>query len=297
MESVGEFFKHVRETKGLTIDEVASKTRIRTDFLQAVEDGNFARLPDQVFAKGFVRTYARSLGLDEEDAMNRFAQSAGAFYDKREERERLRVKQAEDERRRRTSRKTVVLAVGVILLLLVLFLREQSAVVVTPPVVDAPPAVQPPTPLGEGRFDQGVKPISEQPASAPGGLPEAATAGVPQIPAAEEVGASTSSTSAEPPGLPVMLPDDMLGGVTGEAPLVLDIEALEVTWVVVQIDGGSPHEALLQPGERIAWRGQEQFTLTLGNAGGVRVVLNGETKGPFGPSGTVARGIVLPATP
>ena len=69
MESVGEFFKQVRETKGLTVDEVASKTRIRFDFVKALEDGNFAKLPDQVFAKGFVRSYARSLGLDEEDAV------------------------------------------------------------------------------------------------------------------------------------------------------------------------------------------------------------------------------------
>ncbi len=94
MESVGEFFKQVRETKGLTIDEVSSKTRIRTDYLRAVEEGNFAMLPDQVFAKGFVRTYARSLGLDEDDAMHRFNQSAGAFYEKQEEQERLRLRRA-----------------------------------------------------------------------------------------------------------------------------------------------------------------------------------------------------------
>jgi cytoskeletal protein RodZ len=86
MESVGEFFRQVRETKGLTVDEVASKTRIRTDFVKALEEGNFAKLPDQVFARGFVRSYARSLGLDEEDAIHRFVQSAGAFYEKQGER-------------------------------------------------------------------------------------------------------------------------------------------------------------------------------------------------------------------
>ena len=67
MESIGEFFKQVRETKGLTLDDVALKTRIHPDFLIALEEGNFTKLPDQVFAKGFVRSYARSLGLDEED--------------------------------------------------------------------------------------------------------------------------------------------------------------------------------------------------------------------------------------
>jgi cytoskeletal protein RodZ len=101
MESIGEFFRQVRETKGLTIDEVASKTRIRTDFVKALEEGNFAKLPDQVFARGFVRSYARSLGLDEEDAIHRFAQSAGTYYDKQAERERL--ESAAGRRRAETS--------------------------------------------------------------------------------------------------------------------------------------------------------------------------------------------------
>jgi cytoskeleton protein RodZ len=68
---------------------------------------------------------------------------------------------------------------------------------------------------------------------------------------------------------------------------------LELTWVVVQVDGGSPREALLRPGERVRWKGSDRFTLTLGNAGGVRVELNGKVQGPFGPTGKVARDIVL----
>ena len=85
-----------------------------------------------------------------------------------------------------------------------------------------------------------------------------------------------------------------LEGVSAEQPpLVLDLEALELSWVVVQVDGASPHEALLRAGERISWKGKDRFTLTLGNAGGVRVVFNGKPLGPFGPVGKVARDIVL----
>ena len=76
-------------------------------------------------------------------------------------------------------------------------------------------------------------------------------------------------------------------------PLVLDLEALELSWVVVQVDGASPHEALLRAGERIRWKANDQFTITLGNAGGVRVVFNGKPQGPFGQTGKVARDIVL----
>ncbi len=141
MESIGEFFKQVRETKGLTIDEVASKTRIRTDFVKALEDGNFAKLPDQVFARGFVRSYARSLGLDEEDAIHRFAQSAGAYYDKQVERERLKVRQAEEERKRQANRKAVAIAIGIAILTLIFLLsREQSSLLVRKSSTDVPPA-------------------------------------------------------------------------------------------------------------------------------------------------------------
>ena len=129
MESVGEFFRQVRETKGLTVDEVASKTRIRTDFVKALEDGNFAKLPDQVFAKGFVRSYARSLGLDEEDAIHRFIQSAGSFYEKQDERERLKVRQIEEDRKRQSNRKAVTIAISIAVLTLIFLLsREQTSV-------------------------------------------------------------------------------------------------------------------------------------------------------------------------
>ena len=139
MESIGEFFKQVRETKGLTIDEVASKTRIRTDFVKALEEGNFAKLPDQVFARGFVRSYARSLGLDEDDAIHRFTQSAGAYYDKQGERERLKVRQAEEERKRKANRKAVTIAIGIAILTLIFLLsREQSSLLVRRSSSDLP---------------------------------------------------------------------------------------------------------------------------------------------------------------
>src|SRR5215211_3753915 len=167
MESIGEFFRQVRETKGLTVDEVASKTRIRSDFVKALEDGNFAKLPDQVFARGFVRSYARSLGLDEEDAIHRFIQSAGAFYEKQDERERLKVRQAEEERKRRANRKAVAIAIGIAILTLVILLsREQSSLLVrrtsqTEPPSSAGKRMAPPE---ASKSDVPVRPEADGPA-------------------------------------------------------------------------------------------------------------------------------------
>ena len=81
-ESIGPLLKHARETQGLSLDQVASATRIQRKYLQALEDEQFAVLPEPVFTKGFVRTYARSLGMDEHDVLRRFSEAfKGIFWD------------------------------------------------------------------------------------------------------------------------------------------------------------------------------------------------------------------------
>jgi cytoskeletal protein RodZ len=309
MESIGDFFKQVRETKGLTIDEVASKTRIRSDFVKALEEGNFAKLPDQVFARGFVRSYARSLGLDEEDAIHRFIQSAGAFYEKQDEKERLKVRQVQEERKRQANRKAVAIAIGIAVITLVFLLsREQSSLLVRRPATDLPiPSGKRATAPGPGGQEAQMRPDAEGPARSPKTKPaevaptaaSARTEGnAPRGSGAAPVAAAPASQIA-PPLPPPIGTDGPLGGIslegTAEAgdPLVLDLEATELSWVVIQIDGGSPQEALLRPGEKARWKGQDQFVLTLGNAGGVKAELNGKPQKSFGPSGKVARDILL----
>ncbi len=310
MESIGEFFKQVRETKGLTIDEVAAKTRIRTDFVKALEDGNFAKLPDQVFARGFVRSYARSLGLDEEDAIHRFVQSAGAFYDKQIERERLKVRQAEEERKRQSNRKAVAVAIGIAIFTLIFLLsREQSSLLVRRSSSDLPASASKRT-IQPAQETQALPPPSPQAEAVSPSAPKAKSGESPLVPAKAGTGSivgpvagavplASSMPESTAPAPSSLGSDGPLGGISLEGTgvmdgqLVLDLEATELSWVVVQIDGGSPQEALLRPGEKGRWKGQDQFILTLGNAGGVKAELNGKPQKPFGPSGKVARDIVV----
>jgi cytoskeletal protein RodZ len=291
MGAIGEYFKLVRETKRLSMDEVAMKTRIHPEFLRALEEENFAKLPDQVFVKGFVRSYARSLGLDEEEAIRRFEESAGAFYSKQDERERLRIKQAEDERRRKANKKAVVAAAGVALLVLALLLtREQSAV----------------APDRSGGADVGrrtavlptpIKPVEAVVKGQSREVPESR----PSVEAAPKPGEPVSGETAvsvpEPPALmsppsQVSSPPSMEVARVSE-PLELELQALELSWVLVQVDEGRPQEVLLKRGDHAKWSANEKFILTLGNAGGVHVEMNGKPQGPFGPSGKVVRDIIL----
>jgi len=305
MESVGEFFRQVRETKGLTVDEVASKTRIRTDFVRALEDGNFAKLPDQVFAKGFVRSYARSLGLDEEDAIHRFIQSAGSFYEKQDERERLKVRQIEEDRKRQSNRKAVTIAIGISVLTLIFLLsREQSSVFRRGAPEQGPTTKRttqtakevPASTVRESERTAEVPKPTDPPAGAAKAMTDAPARQEPVTPSGvvSKSESETVSSSLSP------VSDGPLAGISmnaienrSDGQLVLDLEATELSWVVVQIDNGSPQESLLRPGDKAHWTGQDQFILTLGNAGGVKAELNGKPQKPFGPSGKVARDIVL----
>src|SRR5258705_6495320 len=64
MSDFGSTFKRVRESKGLTLDQIASETRIGTRFLAAIENEEFHLLPGGVFNRGFVRAFAEKVGLD-----------------------------------------------------------------------------------------------------------------------------------------------------------------------------------------------------------------------------------------
>lgn len=63
MKSIGKILKKTREKKGLSLEEVASQTRIHHDVLKNLEDDNFHLLPSPAYVKGFLKRYGEYLGL------------------------------------------------------------------------------------------------------------------------------------------------------------------------------------------------------------------------------------------
>jgi cytoskeleton protein RodZ len=267
-DSLGEYFQRAREAKGLTLEEAAARTRILPQYLKAVEENNYTRLPDEVFAKGFVRSYARILGMDEAAVIRKFDETGGQFYAKRAERETLKMQLEEQERRKKANRTTAVGVVAIALLLLFVVvgrdldrsdhLRDLEAIPSDSPQVPAPaPPLTEPT----------------EPVNVPAPRPSPG-----------QVEDEHNFSGVLP--LEGVAPDE-------RKKLVLDVESVERCWVKVQTDQAAPQEVLLNPGERVRWKAQERMALTLGNAGGVRVMLNGKLQGPFGARGQVVREIVF----
>jgi cytoskeleton protein RodZ len=71
-DALGERFRAAREARGLAVSDVADKIRIRSVYLAAIEDENWNAIGAPVYIRGFIRTYARFLGIDPEDAVRAF---------------------------------------------------------------------------------------------------------------------------------------------------------------------------------------------------------------------------------
>ncbi len=70
MGSFGNKFRKARESKKLSLDDVSNVTKIGSRMLKAIEEEDFEQLPGGVFNKGFIRAYAKQLGLDPEEAVS-----------------------------------------------------------------------------------------------------------------------------------------------------------------------------------------------------------------------------------
>jgi cytoskeleton protein RodZ len=75
-QAFGERLRREREMRAISLDEIAATTKIGTRLLRALEDGQFELLPGGIFNKNYVRSYARHLGIDEEQAVADYLQAA-----------------------------------------------------------------------------------------------------------------------------------------------------------------------------------------------------------------------------
>jgi len=72
-ETLGEKLRAAREERGISLSEVAEQTRIAPMYIECIEKDNYKPLPGGIFNKGFVKSYARYVGFDEQEALQDYA--------------------------------------------------------------------------------------------------------------------------------------------------------------------------------------------------------------------------------
>jgi cytoskeleton protein RodZ len=74
MGTLGQYLLDARLAKDIDLRDAAQQTRISIQYLRALENEDFSKLPGEVFVKGFLRNYGRFLNLDESEVMKKYAQ-------------------------------------------------------------------------------------------------------------------------------------------------------------------------------------------------------------------------------
>lgn len=268
MSNLGSNFKKARETLGIPIEKIAAETRISVRFLSAIENEQFGLLPGGIFNRGFIRAYAEHVGLNPEAVL--------ADYDRlgltpEEPVEALRT--VERESRKNSERHLYPIAAVLLAVLIVGYYvatRGGSAEEVpTVDVQDSEPAAAAPAPETK----------SESPVIAPATTPPppVSTTPSPTLPPA--------ATAAVPPA-----PQPAVGNSSSPL-LVLDVDISELSWIKVTADGTVAQNGELPPGTSRRFTANNSVVLSVGNAGGTNVRINGRDPGPLGPSGAVRQDI------
>ena len=149
--SFGEWLRRQREMREISLRDIADRTKISLRYLEAMEADRFDILPAPLFAKGFLREYARYVGLSPDEVVNHYL-SVQAPQEGAEERKAEETRPGR-ERARKTRGWTwglfLLLAGALLLALVALFAwwgqkrRDDTATQQPPPPIAAPPSVTP----------------------------------------------------------------------------------------------------------------------------------------------------------
>lgn len=236
---IGSALREAREEQGRELSEAAAATSMRAAQVEALEEDRWEQFGGDVYAKGFLKTYAVWLGLDPDPLLEKYRR-----YVQHDAMDPLALTAGPVTGEPRSEVPTWLLrfgaALGVIALAVGLVNLVQSK--------------------------------SPDPAD-------------PDLPAAAPDPVVTPSASTDPDDAGSPSPEPSPSPTFDGVELTLAFEAS--SWVSVTVDGQARQEGLFEEGDVLDLQADEEVVVRLGNAGGVRGLLNGESIGPFGQPGDV----------
>lgn len=276
MGELGNRLRQQREARGLSLADAEAVTRIKSCYLEALEMEDWAALPGEVQARGFLRNYARYLGLDPVEVLalydggpspiapapSTIASNGGARAAPAPPTGKAPEDQAIFRPQGMGLEPSPSLPWGLLLILLVLALG-------------------------------GVFGLRLWRSSSGGGgpVPEATAPSAPLAGAA--VATETAPTAL--PTAPALTPTPTFAVRTDLVEMALT--AREHVWVQVFTDGRLAFEGILAPGTPQQWSGRQQVAVHTGNGAGVEATVNGQPQGPLGGRGEVVLRAWSPAGP
>jgi cytoskeleton protein RodZ len=288
---LGEELRESRLALGLSVEEMATRLRIRRAHLEALEEGRLQDLPGLAYAIGFVRSYATALGVDADEMARRYRDAFGQSAGK----PKLVFPEPVPERGMPAG---AVMAVGTMIAIgaYVAWFNWSGAgsrtVDVVPPV---PPRLEQAAEAGRaqlaGRGEPGALPVAALPP--PGGVPapsgtsaQAATVPVAPVPA-----------PAVAPAPPPPAPAAAIPGLPEGTRVVLRARAASPDGAWVQVrdsrSGQSLVNRVLRPGEAWPVPPRDGLLLDTGKADGLEILVDGQPQPTLDGLVGVRRNIAL----
>jgi cytoskeleton protein RodZ len=275
-DTFGGRLRREREMRGITLDEISESTKISRRHLEALETERFDQLPGAVFNKGFVRAYARFLGIDEDQAVADYS-AASNEQPQPEDKFPLEI---HDEPNPDLNPRRSYLPLAFALAALVGVLVGYGFWVKSKQHTSEPTEAtkQPPSAAATNNGKTASTEPAPTPSSGEAGQTSAATpAPAPPAPAQHLV---ATSTAADPP--PTATEAKGAKPVEKEKSFFVSIKAKEDSWVSVVADGKSVMERVLPADKHKKIKAGKLLTLRTGNAGGLEVSFNGHSLGALG---------------
>lgn len=269
----GERLKLERELRGVSLDEVSGATRINTKYLEALETEQWDQLPGGVFNRGFIRTIARYLGINEDGMISEYA-----LVTKDHPTVNVWVQDLEKPPHPWVPAGIVVLVIALIAVSGWIASKRWGTVAHGDTKDQHVPLIAPV--LAEPASSAQVDP---SPAGAPATLPAA------NVPAEDTAAPAASSAAPEPdPAAASVVPAaDALAPVSDK--LELRVEAGRKARIRVIADGHLLYAGSIAAGETRNYSAREAFKVSASDSSAVFLELNGKTMAPLGTPGRPGR--------
>lgn len=257
LQAIGAKLGQARQEKGISLEEIATKTFIPLRLLTAIEVGRLDLLPEPIFVQGFIRRFATEVGLDGPALAKEFSVEPPIAPVDVVPPTPTATGEAPAER----PTWLPLLGAGLVLAALmgVALAMSRSQQPNASPQVKSPPATVKPT-------------IAPKVAATAAASPTPAPSLAPS-PIAAEPSPTPSATASPTP--------------TTAGPVEVKLSLSAESWVTIETDGKLAYEGNLPKGSQKVFQAQQQIVVSTGNAGGVSASFNGSALKPLGAAGVV----------
>jgi cytoskeleton protein RodZ len=289
--SFGERLQRERAARGISLEEISEATKISARHLRALEGEHFSNLPGGVFNRGFVRSYARFLNLNEEQLVAEYVAADGTHDDL--PLPNARLVGTEKERPPINVRAIVQLLIVLVLLAGGIGAWKEYAAEIKSELQQMKerrtrrhtPTSHAPRPKAAETATVETVPASTTPAASTSQNVSVETVPAPSLVVSPDTnvsadsirdGAGPVSTTASQPAATATRKDALADGFE------VVVHANQKSWIAATADGHTLEDGLLDVATQKSYRARKQLVLVAGNAGGLEISYNGHNLGLAG---------------